>query len=55
MRVDENEIAAIAAQVRMREEEFIAQHTRLRMDRRGLSLMENADGSCEWSIGANAG
>jgi uncharacterized protein len=51
VRVDENEITAIAAHVRMSEEDFIARHTRLRPDRRGLSLLENAGGSCEWLDG----
>ncbi len=51
VRVGTEEVAAIAAHVGMGEEEFIALHTRLRPDRRGLSLLEMADGSCEWLDG----
>jgi Fe-S-cluster containining protein len=49
--VDENEIIAIAAHLHMAEDEFIQRHTRLRPDRRGLSLVERLDGSCEWLDG----
>jgi len=49
--VDAGESAAIAAHVGMSEEAFIAQHTRLRPDRRRLSLLELADGTCEWLDG----
>ena len=51
VRVDENEITRIAAHVGMAEDEFIARHTRLRPDRRGLSLLEKSDASCEWLDG----
>lgn len=51
VRVDESEIARIAAHVGMAGEEFIARHTRLRPDRRGLSLLEKPDASCEWLDG----
>ena len=51
VRVGQDEITAIAAHVRMSEEEFIRSHTRLRPDRFGLSLLEMPDGSCEWLDG----
>ena len=51
VRVDENEIARIAAHVAMSEEDFIQHHTRLRPDRLGLSLLEKEDASCEWLDG----
>jgi len=51
VRVDETEIAAIAAHVLMSESEFIQRHTRLRPDRSGLSLLEKEDASCEWLDG----
>lgn len=51
VRVGPDEIAAIAASVRMSEEEFIQCHTRLRPDRLGLSLKEMPDGACEWLDG----
>ncbi len=46
-----DEITAIAAHLRMSEEAFRRDHTRLRPDRLGLSLLENADGSCAWLDG----
>ena len=51
VRVSQDEITAIAAHVRMNEDDFIARHTRLRPDRLGLSLLEMPDGSCEWLDG----
>ena len=51
VRVGQDEITAIAAHVRMSEDDFIARHTRLRPDRLGLSLLEMADGACEWLDG----
>jgi Fe-S-cluster containining protein len=51
VRLNEDEIAAIAAHLRMSEESFIQRHTRLRPDRLGLSLLEKPDGSCEWLEG----
>jgi Fe-S-cluster containining protein len=51
VKVDPEEIATIAAFVGMSEDEFIQRHTRLRPDRRGLSLLEKADASCEWLEG----
>jgi uncharacterized protein len=35
----------------MSSDEFIERHTRLRPDRRGLSLLERSDSSCEWLDG----
>ena len=46
VRLAEDEIAPIAALLGVAEEEFIQHHTRLTADRSGLSLLENADGSC---------
>jgi len=51
VRIDENEITRIAANLRMSEDAFIERHTRLRPDRRGLSLLEKTDASCEWLDG----
>ena len=51
VRVGEDEIAAIAAHMGMAGQEFIDRHTRLRPDRRGLSLLEKPDASCEWLDG----
>jgi len=48
VRVDEREIARIAALLGMSPETFIARHTRLTHDRKGLTLLENADGSCRF-------
>jgi uncharacterized protein len=53
VKVGPDEIAAIAAFVGMSEEEFIERHTRLRPDRRGLSLLEREDHSCAWLDGAD--
>jgi len=46
VRLAEEEIAPIAALLGIGEDEFIQRHTRLTADRSGLSLLENADGSC---------
>ena len=48
VRVDEPEIARIAAWLGMSPETFIDRHTRLTHDRKGLTLLENADGSCRF-------
>ena len=53
VKIDLEEIPAIAAFVGMSEADFIEHHTRLRPDRRGLSLLERADHSCEWLDGAD--
>jgi Fe-S-cluster containining protein len=44
--LDDGEIASLARCRGVSEPEFIAQHTRLRWDRRGLALKEQADGAC---------
>ncbi len=44
--------AAIAAHLGMDERTFIQRHTRIRPDRRGLSLLEKEDHSCEF-LGGN--
>jgi Fe-S-cluster containining protein len=46
VRLEAEEIAKIAALKGIGEMDFIERHTRLRKDRRGLALKENADGSC---------
>ena len=46
VRLERDETAPIAALLGIPEEEFIQHHTRLTADRSGLSLLENADGSC---------
>ena len=51
VKVEDDEITSIAAFVGMDEDEFIQQHTRLRPDRRGLSLLEKPDASCVWLEG----
>lgn len=53
VKVEADEIGAIAAFVGMGEQEFIEQHTRIRPDRRGLSLLEREDHSCAWLDGAD--
>ena len=35
----------------MGEAEFIERHTRLRADRKGLSLLERSNGECEFLVG----
>lgn len=45
------EIEAIAAYLGLGTEVFIQRHTRLRADRRGLSLIENPDHSCSFLDG----
>ena len=42
------EVDAIAAYLQMPVEEFLDRHTVITPDRRHLSLMEKADGSCEY-------
>ena len=46
VRVNEAEIERIAAFLHIEVQDFINHHTVLTPDRRGLSLMEAADGSC---------
>jgi uncharacterized protein len=53
VRVDEDEINAIAAFLQLTPAEFIAQHTQLRPSRSGLMLQSNPDGSCIFLEGVN--
>ena len=53
VKVEPDEIAAIASFVGLTEDVFVERHTRLRPDRRGLSLLERADHSCAWLDGQN--
>ena len=46
VRVDEQEITAIARFLAMEEERFIGRYARLRTDRRGLSLIEKPNHEC---------
>ena len=46
VKVSEKEITAIASFLKIEEAEFIGTHTRLRSDRRGLSLIDQPDGAC---------
>lgn len=46
VKVSEAEISAIAAFLSMEEEDFIIRYTRLRADRRGLSIIDREDHSC---------
>jgi Fe-S-cluster containining protein len=46
VKVSDKEITAIASFLGMPENEFIQQYTRLRANRRGLSLIDQADGAC---------
>ncbi|MEA4862799.1 MAG: YkgJ family cysteine cluster protein [Victivallaceae bacterium] len=48
VRVDASEIADISAFLELLEADFIRDHTTLTADRRGLSLLEKSDGSCEY-------
>jgi Fe-S-cluster containining protein len=51
VRLTEAEIARIAAHLGLSEADFIAGHTRLRADRKGLSLLEKSNGECEFLVG----
>lgn len=46
VRVSDEEIAKIAEFLQINEMDFIEQFTTLTHDRRGLTLLENSDGSC---------
>jgi Fe-S-cluster containining protein len=46
VRIEEDEIAPIARHLGMGEDEFIARYTRLRTNRKGLSLMERENHEC---------
>jgi hypothetical protein len=49
--LSEEEITRLAEFLGMSEHEFIQKHTRLRADRRGLSLLEKPNGECEFLEG----
>jgi len=51
VRLTEAEIGRIAAHLGLSEASFIQQHTRLRADRQGLSLLERANGECAFLVG----
>jgi len=53
VRLSEEELSKLAHFKGLGEPEFIAQHTRLRKDRRGLALKENPDRSCIFLDGLN--
>ena len=46
VRVTGDEVRAIAAFLKMEEEDFIQEYTRLETNRRGLALIDQADGAC---------
>jgi len=46
VRLQDNEVAPMAALLGMGVEDFTTRHTRLRDDRQGLSLQEHPDGTC---------
>ena len=46
MKVTGNEISAISRHLDLKEDDFIQRYTRLRADRRGLSLIDQPDGAC---------
>lgn len=51
MRLTDAEITRIAAHLGLNESDFIERHTRVRADRKGLSLLEKASGECEFLVG----
>lgn len=51
VKVNSAEITEIATYLNMSEDAFVAQYSRLRTDRAGLSLLEQADGSCIFLTG----
>lgn len=46
VRIDENDVSAIAAYLEMEEAEFLTTYTRLRTNRQGLSLIEKENHEC---------
>jgi uncharacterized protein len=46
VKVSDSEISAIASFLKMKQDLFIEKYTRLRSDRRGLSLVDQPDGAC---------
>lgn len=51
--VTEEEVEAIAGHVGLPVDEFIQEHTRISANRKHLSLIEKADGSCAYLEGKN--
>lgn len=49
--VTDDEVEAIAAYLELPVSEFIQRHTKLRRDRRGLSLIEKPNGECAFLDG----
>jgi len=46
VKVSDSEISAIATFLKIKQDLFIEKYTRLRSDRRGLSLIDQPDGAC---------
>jgi hypothetical protein len=46
VKVTASEISAISRHLDLKEDDFIQRYTRLRADRHGLSLIDQADGAC---------
>ena len=55
VKVENEEVDAIAAFLNMSVEEFLEHHTRLTPDRRHLSLLEKSNGECEYLVTAPDG
>lgn len=53
VRVTEDEIRAMATHLGLTESEFIAGYTRMTVQRNGLALIDQADGSCVFLDGGN--
>lgn len=51
VKLTEDEITRIAGYLGVSEPDFIGRHTRLRTDRKGLSLLEKSNGECEFLVG----
>ena len=51
VKIEPGEITAIAEFLNLSETAFIAKHTRLRANRQGLSIIEQADDSCSFLHG----
>jgi uncharacterized protein len=51
VRMTEAEVARISAHLGLSAAAFVERHTRLRADRKGLSLLEKSNGECEFLAG----
>lgn len=51
VRLTDAEITRIAGHLGLNEAEFVERHTRLRADRKGLSLLEKSNGECKFLDG----